>query len=186
MVGTNDPTTRGASTLWIVLLTVASTVTTLVLACATPFPALAALAAVQMRRADGVALIGAAWLASQVVGFGFLHYPHSASTIGWAAAIGIGAVASVLAASAMAARVSARGFTVSLVTAYVAGFVAFKATIFVASLGLGGGMDALSLKVIVAQFARNAAILVGLLLLYRALTALGLPAATLPRQAVGA
>ena len=46
---------RGASALWVSLLTAASTTATLALACATPFPALAALAAVHMRRRDGVA-----------------------------------------------------------------------------------------------------------------------------------
>jgi len=176
----------GASTLWILLLTVASTVTTLVLACATPFPALAALAAMHMRRTDGIALIGASWLASQVVGFGFLHYPHTAGTFGWAAAIGVGAVASVLAAGQVARSLSGRGFMVGLVAAYVAGFVAFKAAIFVASFGLGGGMAALSPGVIAAQFVRNAAILAGLLIFYRVLTGLGMPVAMAPRQAMSA
>lgn len=186
MAKTDDLTMRGASTLWILLLTVASTVTTLLLACATPFPALAALAAMHMRRTDGVALIGASWLAGQVVGFGFLHYPHTASTFGWAAAIGVGAVVSVLAASQVTRSLSGRGFAVGLVAAYVAGFVAFKAAIFVASFGLGGGMSALSPGVIGEQFVRNAAILAGLLMLYRALTALGLPVAMAPRPAVSA
>ena len=51
---------RGASALWVALLTAASTATTLALACATPFPALAALAAVHMRQRDGVALMALA------------------------------------------------------------------------------------------------------------------------------
>lgn len=184
MVKTDDLATRGASTLWILLLTVASTVTTLVLACATPFPALAALAAMHMRRTDGVALVVVSWLVSQVVGFGFLHYPHTASTFGWAAAIGVGAVLSVLAASQVARSLSTSGFAARLAAAYVAGFVAFKAAIFVASFGLGGGMSALSPGVIGEQFVRNAAILAGLLMLYRVLTGLGLPLAMAPRQAV--
>ena len=40
---------RSASTLWIMLLTLVSTVATLALACATPYAALAALAATRMR-----------------------------------------------------------------------------------------------------------------------------------------
>ena len=47
--------TRGSATLWVVLLTAASLGTTWVLACMTPFAALAALAAVHLRRRDGVA-----------------------------------------------------------------------------------------------------------------------------------
>ena len=50
------PSNRGASALWVTLLTAASSVTTLALGCATPFPSLAALAAVHMRRRDGLAL----------------------------------------------------------------------------------------------------------------------------------
>ena len=73
---------RGASTLWISLLTAASTGTTLLLACATPFPALAALSAVHMRPRDGIALMMLAWAASQAVGFGLLGYPHDPATLG--------------------------------------------------------------------------------------------------------
>lgn len=47
-----------ASTLWTTLLTAASTATTFMLACATPFPALAALTSVHMRRHDGMSPAG--------------------------------------------------------------------------------------------------------------------------------
>jgi succinate-acetate transporter protein len=56
-----------ASTLWILLLTAASTVTTLVLACATPFPSLAA---VHVNGGDGIVLMLLAWVASQAKVFG--------------------------------------------------------------------------------------------------------------------
>ena len=71
---------RGASALWVALLTAASTATTLALACATPFPSLAALAAVHMRQRDGVALMLLAWLASQ--GVGFFAGPGGSGTFG--------------------------------------------------------------------------------------------------------
>ena len=181
MMMTNDFTTRRASTLWILLLTIASTVTTLALACATPFPALAALAAIHMKRRDGIALIGASWLASQVVGFCVLDYPRDASTFAWGAAIGLAALASVLVAGSAAKVVARHGYVAQLAAAYVGGFLAFKATIALASLGLGGAGIALSLPLMAEQFARNAAILVGLLALYRGLVAVGLPAAPAPR-----
>ncbi len=165
-----------ATTTWILLLTIASTATTLVFACATPFPALAALAAVHMRRSDGVALMIAAWVASQAVGFCALGYPHDASTIAWGVAIGVAAIASVLAADA-----AARGSpAVRLVLAYVAAFVAFKLVILVESLALGGIGTALSVEIMARQFVRNGAILIGLLALYHALTAAGVPE---PRRA---
>src|SRR5690606_37460670 len=79
--------TSGTAALWVALLTAASSATTLALACATPFPALAALAAVHMRRRDGLALMLLAWAASQVVGFALLGYPRHGSTLAWGAAL---------------------------------------------------------------------------------------------------
>ncbi len=179
---TNEMSARGASTLWILLLTAVSTITTLVLACATPFPALAALAAVHMHRRDGVLLMLAAWAVSQGIGFGMLHYPHDATTLGWAVALGTAAIVSALAASSIAGRLSS-AFPVRLALAYVAGFVAFKAIVFLWSLGLGGAATALSPSIMANQFLRNGAILIGLLILYRALVALGVPAAPSVRTA---
>jgi hypothetical protein len=159
------------STAWILLLTIASTATTLVFACATPFPAFAALAAVHMRRNDGVLLMIAAWVASQAVGFCALGYPQNANTLAWGAVIGLAAIGGVLAAG-----IAAKGSPpIRLVLAYVAAFVAFKVAILFASLALGGVGPALSVEIMVRQFVRNGAILIGLLALYHALTAVGVP-----------
>lgn len=164
----------GAAALWIVLLTAASTATTLALACATPFAALAALAAVHMRRQDGVMLVVIAWLASQVVGFGIHHYPHDAKTIAWAFGIGAAAVA-----SALGAHLALRDwpFAVRLTLALVAAFVAYNAVLAICALVLGGVTTTLDPINLARQFTRNAAVLVGLLAFYRVLLALGLPAA---------
>ena len=45
------------------------------LACVMPFAALCAVGACTLPRRDAFAVAGMAWLANQVVGFGFLHYP---------------------------------------------------------------------------------------------------------------
>ena len=173
-----DHSTRQASTLWIMLLTLASTATTLVFACATPFPALAALAAVHMRRSDGVWLMIAAWVASQGIGFCLKGYPTDPNTIAWGVAIGTAAIASALAASGAVAALRTRPLAMRLAGAYLAGFVAFKAAILLWSFGLGGADAALSLEVFARQFVRNAAILAGLYALYRGLVAAGVPAAS--------
>lgn len=167
----------GASTLWIVLLTLASTGTTLLLACATPFPSLAALAAVHMRRADGVALMLLAWAASQAVGFCLLGYPFEAKTFAWGASLAMAAVASVLAAQAVLPRFAGAPVWARLALAYVAGFLAFKAVVFIWALGLGGAHVMADPAVMANQFVRNAAILAGLYVLYRGLLALGVPPA---------
>ena len=172
----NAISARNASTLWIVLLTGASTATTLALACATPFPALAALAAVHMRQRDGVALMLLAWLASQVVGFTMLHYPHDPRTFAWGAALATAAVASALGACATLRTVARAPVLVRLAVAYAAAFLAFKAAVLVWSFFLGGVATTFNPGILLNQLLRNGAILVGLYLLYRVLVALGVPA----------
>lgn len=166
-----------ASTLWIVLLTAASTATTLMFACATPFPSLAALAAVHMHRKDGIRLMLATWLASQIVGFGVLGYPHGLDTFGWAAALAMASVCSALAAYGALDQLGERPLMARLAVAYVAGFVAFKAVILAWAVGLGGLATLLDPALLQRQFLRDGLMLAGLFVLYRGLVAIGLPAA---------
>ena len=166
---------RGASTLWVALLTGASSVTTLALGCATPFPSLAALAAVHMHRRDGLALMLLAWAVSQFVGFALLAYPHDATTIAWGAGLGTAAVGSALASYAALGALRYRSVAARLSLAYAAGFTAFKAIILGWALVLGGLHTAMAPDLLVEQFVRNAAILIGLYALYRALVAIGVP-----------
>jgi hypothetical protein len=171
---------RANGMLWTLLLTAASVATTVVLACATPFAALAALAAVHMRRRDGVPLMLAAWAACQAIGFGLLGYPRDAGTFGWGLALAIAALAALYGADAAARR--AEGSALRIVIAYGAAFVAFKAVILIGTLAMGSGAAALSPAVVARGFVRDGAILAGLLMLYRGLVRLGVPPA--PRPAV--
>lgn len=178
MGASSQPTAdREASTLWIMLLTVASTVTTWALACATPFPALAALAALHMRQRDGIALALASWVAAQAVGFGLLGYPHDPSTLGWGFGLGVAAVASAVVAHGVARWLAHGSAVVRLALAYSAAFIAFKAVIALFALKLGGMAINLAPTLAATQFVRNGAILLGLLALYRGLVAIGVPAA---------
>lgn len=167
---------RGATTLWIMLLTLASTGTTLLLACATPFTALAALAATQMRARDGVPLMLAAWVASQAVGFCLHDYPRDLATLGWAIALASAASGAVLAARAAIDRTGVRGTVMRIAVAYFVAAVAFKAVILLWSFGLGGVDTALSPAINARQFVRNGAILAALFVFYRALVGIGVPA----------
>ncbi|MBU3078691.1 hypothetical protein [Sphingomonas quercus] len=167
---------RGAALLWILLLTATSAIVSLVLKCATPFPALAALAAVHMGRRDGLALMALVWAASQAVGFCLQGFPHEAATYGWAASLLFGGIASVIAADGFARR--AGGDRAGLALGYVAGFVAFKLVVLFFGMGIEGHIGAaFSGSVLVTQFVRNAAILIGLAALYHGLVALGAPLA---------
>ena len=174
---------RGASALWVSLLTAASTVTTLALACATPFPALAALAAVHMRRRDGIALMLLAWAASQAVGFFLLGYPRDGSTLAWGAGLGTAAIGSALTGYAVLRALDYKSVAARMATAYAAGFTAFKGIILLWALVLGGLHTAMAPDLLVEQFLRNGAILIGLYALYRALVAVGVPAPPRPTMA---
>lgn len=175
---------RSASTLWIMLLTAASLLGSWALACAAPFEALATLAALNMRRRDGIALMLLVWAANQAVGFGILGYPHDPKTLTWGLAIGSAAVASLLAARAAANGSGVRSTVGRMAVAYIGSFVAFKAVIALWALGLGGLSVSLSPKYALDQFALNGAFLIGLFGFYRGLVALGAPrAAPLPQIA---
>lgn len=167
---------RGASTLWIVLITAASAVTSLALACATPFAALAAIGALYLRRRDGVAMVVLAWIVSHTIGFGLLHYPHDPRTLTWAVGVGCAAVAAALAAYPIHSLLKDRPLPLRMAATYVAAFIGFKVVILLFSLGLGSGAAALSTSVITRQFLRDGAILLALVALYHVLIAIGLPA----------
>ncbi len=164
-----------ASILWVLLLTAASTATTLLFACATPFPALAALAALHMRRRDGVILMLAAWTASQLVGFCLLDYPHDVKTIFWGCALATAAVGSVIGSHAALDRIGTIASPLRLVAAYCAAFLAFKLVVLVWSVGLGGVATTLDPAILARQFGRNGALLLLLLAFYHALIGVGLP-----------
>lgn len=167
---------RGAGALWVSLLAAASMVTTLALGCATPFPSLAALAAVHMRRREGIALMLLAWATSQCVGFFLLGYPRDASTLAWGVGLGTAAVGSALASHAALRALDYRSVAARLTLAYAAGFTAFKGIILLWAIALGGLHTAMAPDLLVEQFVRNGAVLIGLYALYRALVAAGVPA----------
>ena len=167
----------GGSLLWIVLLSAASVLTSWALACATPFAALAALAALHMARREGLILMAVAWFASQAVGFGIHHYPQDPTTLMWGGVIGIAAIASLLAACWTIGRLTG-GAVASLAVAFVGATLGYKSVLIMGALALGGLKIALSPTYFAQDFVRDGAIMIVLLVLYRGLTALGVPAAT--------
>jgi hypothetical protein len=166
-----------ASTLWIMLLTAVSTVTTLALACATPFPALAALAAIHMRKRDGVALVLLAWAASQMVGFCVHDYPRDASSIGWAVGLATAAGGAVTGAYAVIHHTGAVPAWFRTGGAYLGAFVMFKLVVLFWAMILGGAEMAFAPAIVAKQFVRYATILIALMALYRGLTSIGVPIA---------
>lgn len=165
-----------ASTLWIMLLTLASMATSLALACAAPVAALAALAAVHMRRRDGIVLTLAAWAANQAVGFALLHYPQDPKTLAWGLGLGVAGAGSAVGAYAVLGWLPVRSVVAKLGIAYGAAFVTGKLVTLCCAAVLGGVAITLHPGYSLDQFLRNGAILIGLYLFYRLLVALGVPA----------
>jgi hypothetical protein len=170
--------------LWLVLLTAASVLTTLALACATPFSALGALTALHLRRADGIVLTATVWLSSQVIGFGLLHYPHTVKTYIWGAALLICALACMAGATAAVSRMRQASPVARGLGALLVAMIVFKAMIFLFGIGLGGNEGAFSAHVLARFVVTNAIAFAGLLLLHRAALALGLAARVAPPAAL--
>ncbi|WP_326525234.1 hypothetical protein [Sphingomonas sp.] len=169
--------------LWVVVFAVAGAVTTLALACATPFAALAAIAATRLPARAGFALVALSWASSQVIGFCVLDYPRDPTTLAWGVALLSAALAAMAAARWGDRATAASHGAVRLATAFGTGFVAYKATLAVWSLVLGGLHTALSPYWTIRQFGQEALMLAGLVALYHALVAIGLPAAGRTRAA---
>lgn len=176
---TSTPSDRTARAGMIMLLAGATTVAAAVLGCATPFPAIAAIAALSMSTRDGVALVVLSWAVSQMIGFGLRGYPLGADTLCLAASIGGSAVVGLFAATMLLRHTPVTGGLLRAGVALIAAFAAFKGAVLAPSLLLADGMHGFTSDVLARQAVRNLLFLAGLLALHRlALSAgLGLPVA---------
>ena len=165
----------GRRVAWIGLLTGACALLTLQFACATPFAALGALAAVHMSRRDALFLAVSAWLANQAIGYGVLGYPNALSTHAWGIAIGIAGVLAVAAARPVAARVRAtRGAITATLAAFVAATTVYQVALYPWSLILPGGASAFSVGVVTYVLKWNVIALAVLVVLHQIALRVGL------------
>lgn len=134
--------------LWIALLTVASVLATGVFACALPFAALAAVAALDSDRTDGMLLLGTIWLTNQVIGFGFLGYPLEAQAFAWGLAMGLGALAAYFAARACVAPLAPYGVVAVIGVALPVAFLAYQVVLYAAGMFLPNGEGAFTYGVL--------------------------------------
>lgn len=133
------------------------------LACATPFPALATLAALHLGRRGTLAALALAWGLNQTIGFGLLGYPQDPATFGWGAAIGAAALAAAGAAG-LATRLPIRSEPLRAGLALLAAFAAYECGLAAAAWILPSGPDAYGPAVVARLFLVNAATLAGLVL----------------------
>lgn len=160
--------------LWIGLLTAATLLMSGVFACAVPFAALAAIAAFDTERNDGLWLVGAVWLANQIYGFAFLGYPHEAQAYAWGVTMGIGAIAAYYAARAVVAALAPKGALLAVAAALPVAFTVYEAAIFVGTLVLTRGEGAFNTNVVAYVAIVEVVAFLGLLIAHRLAVAVGL------------
>lgn len=170
--------------LWIGLLTAATLLMTGVFACAVPFAALAALAAFDTERNDGLLLVGAVWLANQVYGFTVLGYPHEAQAYYWGLAMGLGAVAAYYAARAVVSTLAPKGALLAVVAALPVAFLAYEAVLYLGTLVLSHGEGAFNTDVVFYVALVEVVAFLGLLIAHRLAVAVGLVEANTVERAV--
>lgn len=158
---------KAARWIWAALLIVGSIVLSAKFSCATPFAALAALAALDMKRFDGLLLVIGVWAANQAVGYGLLGYPIEGQSFAWGAAIGIAAVTAYVAARGAIAATAPQSFVAAIGSALIAAFVAYEAVLFAATAVLPSGEAAFSLPIVGEIALVNVIAFTVLLLLHR-------------------
>jgi hypothetical protein len=168
---------RALPWLWIAIVAVASVALSFRLSCATPFAALATLAALNMRRADGLVMIAAAFGLNQLVGYGFLNYPHDLDSYAWGAAIGVAAIASYGVATVVAPRIEAYGQVVTAGVTLAAAFAAYEIVLLAATAILPSSELAFAPQIVGEIALVNALVYPGLILLARGADLLGLTGA---------
>ena len=159
---------------WFGLLISASVAFSLGLACATPFAAFGAAAALTLSRRDALVLVTSVWFANQLVGFTMLDYPWTANTFAWGVALGVVAVLATL-ASQWAVKCSADAArALRLAVTFLVAFVVYEAALFALSVGLLGGAEVFTGTIQGRIFVINTAAFIGLIALNRLAATIGL------------
>jgi len=151
---------RAASAVWIVLIVTSGICLSTFFACATPFAALATLAALRLGRWQASAVIGLVWVANQAIGYAFLGYPWTWDSAAWGLAIGVSAGLAMLAANGLA---TTRPAPLMVSLPFVAAFAAFEFGLFFAGFVLPGSEGAFSASVVGHVFLINAVTICGLM-----------------------
>lgn len=163
---------KAGTSLWIAVIAALTVVGSFALACVAPLAAVAALAALTLRRTEGLILVVTAWIFNQAVGFVLLSYPHTADTYAWGAAIGVASVLGYFAATVAVARTGSN--LLGSIAAFVAAFVVYQLGLYVFGVATSYAGDFFSLAVVGEVLAINAVAFAGFLALHRAAVALSL------------
>ena len=158
---------------WMAMVVALGVGLSLFFACATPFAALAALAALKAERRDAAGVVGLTWAGNQAVGYGCLGYPWAWDSVAWGLAIGLSAALALLAAVALVPRRPA-SFAISL--PFIGAFAAYELGLYIASFVLPGSDAAFAPAIVKQLFLVNLMAFLGLVVAHQVASLIGLTA----------
>lgn len=156
-----------------VLLVLATSGTSWMLACITPLAALAAVAARAFPGREAAAVVAALWLLSQAVGYLVLGYPRTLDSFGWGVAIGLAALLALAAARAVLHWLRRRSPALAAAAGFLAALATHQGGLFAASFVLPSGPEAFAPAVLLQVLQVNALAFAALSLLEVAAVRLG-------------
>jgi hypothetical protein len=159
--------------LWLALLVGTSFVFTLGLACAIPFAAFAATAALTLSRRDTLVSISLVWFGNQLLGFAVLGYPWTASTFEWGIVLGVVAILATLVSRQVAVRLTTAPWVVSSAVTFLVALMVYEAALFAISALWLGGTEDYTAAIQGRIFAINVAAFTAFLVLNRLIAPLG-------------
>ena len=151
--------------LWLTFMIAVSLAFSVGFACAAPLAALGAIAALTLDRKNGILFTGVVWLANQSCGYSLLHYPVTANSLAWGAALGVAAIAATLVARLVAGRLAGHSRVLAIGGAFLAAFVTYDVLQYIAAVTALGGAEDYTLPIVAREIELNAIAMAGLLAL---------------------
>ncbi len=122
----------------LVLLTVACVLASFAFACATPFAAFAVVVTALLPLQAALAVMLAAWIVNQAIGFGALHYPPDTNTVFWGFAIGVAGLIATGASKLILRSLPRASSPLALTVALIGAYASYEVVLFAFTPALGG------------------------------------------------
>jgi len=130
--------TSMANFTWMMILTIAVLGATLTLSCVTPYAALAVALAGTVGLRASLRIVTIVWLANQIVGFVFFHFPHTANSVLWGITTGGAALVTTIVASVVMKYATDWATPLRLGLAVLVAFGVYEMSLLGAAVLLGG------------------------------------------------
>ncbi len=151
--------------LWLTFMIAVSLTFSVGFACATPLAALGGVAALTLDRKNAILFTGVVWLANQSCGYSLLHYPVTANSLSWGAALGFAAIGATLVARLAADRLAGHSRLLPIGGAFLAAFGTYEGLQYIAAVTALGGSEDYTLMIVAREVELNAIAMAGLLAL---------------------